>query len=369
MSETPFSIAEPSGKYPPFAVVTESDHSAWILIATPLCLSCILLFSLINLSIRQTNSVRAGLDEACLASATVLACIQSSVVLGACAKGLGKSIELLSDRSLIQVQQMYYVSNLLFVVSLGLSKISVAFLLLRLTPQKGHMRILYGIITLMAVWTVASTFTVALQCNLSRPWILIQESCPGVFLRLKLISGFDIAFELSLVGVTINLVSALQAALDIKWTVIFTFSMRLPLIIAIGFRLATFNVAGLTTNPTILQAEYITWTQTELAYSIIAATIPRLRPFIKKLATNYGASPANGYGAGHANETGGDQQSGSFQMLTLRPKGKGDEYNYRIWSGGVPRRNNGASVDSQRMIIKKDLVWEVDPDPNRRICV
>lgn len=189
------------------------------------------------------------------------------------------------------------------------------------------------------------------------------------FLRLKLISGFDIAFELSLVGVTINLVSALQAALDIKWTVIFTFSMRLPLIIAIGFRLATFNVAGLTTNPTILQAEYITWTQTELAYSIIAATIPRLRPFIKKLATNYGASPANGYGAGHANETGGDQQSGSFQMLTLRPKGKGDEYNYRIWSGGVPRRNNGASVDSQRMIIKKDLVWEVDPDPNRRICV
>jgi hypothetical protein len=73
MSETPFSIAEPSGKYPPFAVVTESDHSAWILIATPLCLSCILLFSLINLSIRQTNSVRAGLDEACLASATVCA--------------------------------------------------------------------------------------------------------------------------------------------------------------------------------------------------------------------------------------------------------------------------------------------------------
>jgi hypothetical protein len=75
---------------------------------------------------------------------------------------------------------MYYVSNLLFVVSLGLSKISVAFLLLRLTPQKGHMRILYGIITLMALWTVASTFTVALQCNQSHPWILIQESCPGV---------------------------------------------------------------------------------------------------------------------------------------------------------------------------------------------
>ena len=211
------------------------------------------------------------------------------------------------------------------------------------------------------------------------------------FLRLKLISVFDIAFELSLVGVTIYLVSDLKAALDMKWTVIFAFSMRLPyvkpprisiyipnsktdiarsLIVAIGFRLATFNVAGLTTNPTILQAEYITWTQTELAYSIIAATIPRLRPFIKKLATNYGANPANGYGGGHANETGDEQQSGSLQMLTLRPKGKGDEYNYRIWSGGVPGKTDVASVgscDSQHMIIQKDLAWEVDPDPNRRI--
>jgi hypothetical protein len=57
-------------------------------------------------------------------------------------------------------------------------------------------------------------------------------------------------------------------------------------------------------------------------------------------------------------------------MLTLRPKGKGDEYNYCIWSGGVPGRTDVASVgscDSQHMIIKKDLAWEVDPDPNRRI--
>jgi Fungal rhodopsin domain len=74
---------------------------------------------------------------------------------------------------------MYYVSTLFFVISLGLSKISVAFLLLHLTPQKEHTRILHVIVGLIAVWTVASTFAVALQCNLSHPWILIQETCPG----------------------------------------------------------------------------------------------------------------------------------------------------------------------------------------------
>jgi hypothetical protein len=147
------------------------------------------------------------------------------------------------------------------------------------------------------------------------------------------------------------------------------------LIIAIAFRLATFNTLGLTTNPTFLQDKFIVWTQTELCYSIMAATIPSIRPFIKTLATNYGATPANGYGSGygsgHRNGTDGDTQSGTYQMSNLRPKGKGDEYKYRVWSGATDeepravRRADAASVgssDSQRMMIKKDLTWEVVAD-------
>jgi hypothetical protein len=122
MSTTPLPFAVPLGQYPPFAVVTETDHSAWVIIATTLCLSCILLFGIINIFIRRRTSVRIGLDEVCLVSSTVrihaistcsqlnwvqtLACIQSSIILGACAQGMGKSIELLSERSLVKVQQV-----------------------------------------------------------------------------------------------------------------------------------------------------------------------------------------------------------------------------------------------------------------------
>jgi hypothetical protein len=140
------------------------------------------------------------------------------------------------------------------------------------------------------------------------------------------------------------------------------------LIIAIACRLANFDANGLPTNPTLLQAKYIAWTQTELAYSIIAATIPRLRPFIMNLSTNYGGPQANGYGgygSSYRNETSGNQ-SGSFQMTSLRPKGKGDEYKFRIWSDGVPPKTTDAasvgSGDSKRMIIKKNLEWEVAAD-------
>jgi hypothetical protein len=138
------------------------------------------------------------------------------------------------------------------------------------------------------------------------------------------------------------------------------------LIIAIACRLANFDANGLPTNPTLLQAKYIAWTQTELAYSIIAATIPRLRPFIRNLSTNYGAPQANGYRYGYGSHTGtSENQSGSFQMTSLRPKGKGDEYKFRIWSDGVPPKTDSASVgssDSKRMIIKKNTEWEVAAD-------
>lgn len=75
-------------------------------------------------------------------------------------------------------------------------------------------------------------------------------------------------------------------------------------------------------------------------------------------------------------DTDGDVQSGSYQLSTLRPKGNGDEYKYRIWStrdgggtNGEPSAANTAdadsveSGDSQQMIIKKDLRWEVAVDP------
>lgn len=163
------------------------------------------------------------------------------------------------------------------------------------------------------------------------------------------------------------------------------------MIVAIAYRLKTFNTAGLTTNPFLLQDKFIVWTQAELAYSVIAATIPSLRPFIKTLSTYYGTTTAFGYGtgygsgyeAGYSNVSDTNVQAGSFQLSSLRPKGKGDEYKYRIWSNrngttsgeGGPNEDKGVTVkadavsvesgDSQRMIIKKSLVWEVATEPER----
>lgn len=179
MSNVTYGPVVPEGQYPPFAVVTPDDHSAWIIIAAALGLSSSLVFGAIRIFVRQTISPQYGLDDITLAISTVLAIIQSAVVLGACSEGLGKSLRLLSPEVQIEVQRMYYISNLLFILVLGLSKSSVVFFLRRLTAARKHKLVFDTANGFVALWTIGSIFAIALQCNASHPWISAGETCSG----------------------------------------------------------------------------------------------------------------------------------------------------------------------------------------------
>ena len=69
MSDSAFPI--PDGYSPPYAVVTEADHTAWLLVATAMGLCMILLFGIIRAFTRWAVSPGLGLDDACLAASTV----------------------------------------------------------------------------------------------------------------------------------------------------------------------------------------------------------------------------------------------------------------------------------------------------------
>ena len=65
------SFIVPAGQSPPFAVVTETDHEAWIVIATAFGLCCSLIFGAFRVFVRFTIARGAGLDDAFLGIATV----------------------------------------------------------------------------------------------------------------------------------------------------------------------------------------------------------------------------------------------------------------------------------------------------------
>ena len=170
----------PEGQYPPFAVVAPNDHAAWIIIATAHGLVCSLFFGGLRVLVRSTISDRNSLDDYLLYIATILATIQSSIIFGACSKGLGKAVDLVSPEGQNEVQSMYYASNLFFIMAIGLSKISIVHLLHRISPIKQHKLVFNIGMGLIAAWTIGSVLAIALQCNLQHPWTIIEEKCPGI---------------------------------------------------------------------------------------------------------------------------------------------------------------------------------------------
>jgi len=176
-SETTFIV--PEGHSPPFATITPDDHSAWILIATALCLACYLFFAGIRILVRVTISHGFDMDDYVLGAATVCAIIQSSIVLGACSKGLGKSVDLVSPDAAESVQKMYYTSNIFFFLVIGLAKISVICFLSRISRMRQHRLVFNIAIGLIGAWTLGSLIAMAVQCELGRSWIMVGQDCSG----------------------------------------------------------------------------------------------------------------------------------------------------------------------------------------------
>ncbi len=162
------------------------------------------------------------------------------------------------------------------------------------------------------------------------------------------------------------------------------------LIIAIGFRIGTFDATGRAADPTLQDDLFIVWTQTELNYSLISATIPTIQSFVNNLNTQFGgigtSGSGRGYGSGYGLETG----PGNYQLSNLKSVDKSEgreafvpsqqgtgvnaEPKYGIWvAGNAPKGNHvpakrtkgggdATSVDSndsRQMIIQKDVTWEV----------
>lgn len=77
------------------------------------------------------------------------------------------------------VPQLYYASFLLFILSLGLSKISVVLFQARLTANLWQRRIFHGLAVFIGMWTAASFLALTVQCDVSHPWKLVGEQCSG----------------------------------------------------------------------------------------------------------------------------------------------------------------------------------------------
>ena len=96
------------------------------------------------------------------------------------------------------------------------------------------------------------------------------------------------------------------------------------LILPITFRLSTFRETKRDTDFFLSEDLFVVWTQTELNYALISATIPMLRPFANNLNTQFGGlgegESAYAYGS-HSKSSNKDKtllSATEFKMSKLR---------------------------------------------------
>ena len=176
-------------------------------------------------------------------------------------------------------------------------------------------------------------------------------------------------------AIPISLVWGLNAAIATKINVVLGFSFRLlyanqnqhiclayvditayRLLMIIAFRLQTFPKDGLTANPTLRLVHFIVWTQTELNWSIVSATIPSLRPFLQGFSTYTGALSE------YSNDSARRYQShhSGHVLSELDSINHGSKSSMQMNNPLVRQRaterdaTSVGSNDSQGMIIRKD---------------
>ncbi|KAH8428383.1 uncharacterized protein LDX57_006081 [Aspergillus melleus] len=407
-SDTPIPI--PSGYSPPFEVVDDLHHGAWVIIATALGLVIALVSFLIRVYVRVALNPPFAVDDGVLLGATVVAVIQSTLLFLAVSKGFGTAMDLLSVAEVNVVQKLITTSDILYLITIYITKACVVGIHLRLTPQKRHNQLAWATLGLCTAWIVTALFLVTVNCELNKPWKGTGAECVNLLPRWQFIVSIDIFTEVLLFGLAVTLLAGLFMPLKRKIAIGCAFMFRLPLIIPCTFHLITLTQNLHSYDATLASVSPIIWAQVELDYSLVACSVFCLRPFMAAVSTNYGTAGdeilesgnaseqsreqrtrVHGYNHTHGNgepgqEGGHETGSKSKDAGGIGKEGSEGGTMGRVMSeeGGIMRwfsrgkrrtsgeegiemeRETGEGHDGRKMVIRKDVQYSVEFKNNSR---
>ncbi|CAG8877021.1 unnamed protein product [Penicillium nalgiovense] len=348
----------PPGQSPPFEVVDDLHHGAWVIITAALGLVVSLVCFLIRLYVRLMLIPPFARDDWVLLGATAVAVVQSSLVFYACSRGFGTSISLLKYGRLDQIQALIATSDIIALIIIYLSKCCVVAIYLRLTPQKPHNRASWATLALCTAWVIPAIFIVLVNCELNTPWRSEGGQCSDLYIRWQFIAAVDVITELLLFLLAVILLKGLFMSVRRKLAVGFAFIFRFPLIIFSLIHISSLHAALNNKDTTLAAVKPTIWMQVELHYALVACSVFCLRPFMAAVSTNYGTagdstlenSASRSNGTKESSKTGSGSGSGSNSNTASRSMSQSRIQRKRAGTGSRPPlvtpAVNGSGSDS-----------------------
>ncbi|PYH69378.1 uncharacterized protein BO88DRAFT_461610 [Aspergillus vadensis CBS 113365] len=253
--------------------ISPTDRSGVIVIAATLFMSWMVLVSLFRVYMRVAMNGPAGSDDVVAIGIGNVGAIMKGV-----SQGLGR-INPTDEEGAMKA------TDLLFLASHGASKVSVCLLLRRLGREGAYIRLCTVGLAVLVLWFLASLLAVGLQCEPSQPWNLTQ--CHSFVTGWRAMTAFDVITEALLVGLSIRLVWGVQMRRTQKAGVIGAFGTRILIVALIIVRQCYLNRVGLN-NMLLGISNVVVATEVLLHSSLMAATVPCLKPFVIAFNTGWG---------------------------------------------------------------------------------
>ncbi|TKA68967.1 hypothetical protein B0A55_06608 [Friedmanniomyces simplex] len=237
-----------------------------------------------------------GFDDTSIYISLLVNLVRIVIVTGAIHHGFGNLWSTLAEDDRQTVDKLLYASQILYVVSIGLVKVSTTLFTARfLTRGQTHIRLAHLATAACGVWTVASLLIIAIRTPLSSPWTT-RAGSQSLLVRWVAIEASGLIVELCAVGMSVHFVWGLQMPIKKRLSVSALFAFRLVVAPVIALRLWQLAPSAVK-NPDEPRLNAYILTEGALELAFILASITCLKPVMKPFHSGYTVSnaPASNY--------------------------------------------------------------------------
>lgn len=258
----------------------DDGKNATMDIITLVLLIAIVLGVCTRLGMKLVISPAFEIDDLLIILAMFFGVAQSIAVLIQSLNGLGRHLVTLGPTQLIAFQKAGYSSNILFVITMGMTKLSVLFLLRQLSASDRQRRMLWIPIAVMIAWTFASFWGAAFECHTPHTWEFLGSKCFDRVAFWEAYGVLNILTEVFLIGAPLYMFLQVHAMKNKRKIVLIgCFSSRIIVIAAVICELVYLNHTRRSSDLTFDLWRSALSTQLVQCASILTACIPHMRIF------------------------------------------------------------------------------------------
>ncbi|KAM3506501.1 hypothetical protein MY10362_002310 [Beauveria mimosiformis] len=278
---------------PAFAVIEHDDRRGALWIAAILSL----IFVSTTLGARlYVRKHMLGRDDFASMAAVALAVAQYASLFAGMPSGLGTSKLAVTQGNERKNGSLLLTSQAVFICGLYMAKFAVLLATERLlaATMKTVQRICVLIRAALAAAALASILLITIDC--SAHGLLSthsQRRCGGLGRRWVIVSILDGVTELAILCVFYGLVWSLQMRTPRKWMLTILLGLRLLCPVFTGIYTASIKSYSRSADPEVQVMSPLVWQQVALGYSLIAALLIALIPFLRSFHTGMVMNVAN----------------------------------------------------------------------------